>query len=304
MTMVSPPTSLFSRLGGVVVAISALLFSSAALAKAVPESEQVDRTEPLPAELRGIDVREHLNQTVAKAAAFKDEAGKPVTLSDYLDGKIPTILTLNYSRCPMLCGLELNALVTSLSQLEWTIGKEFRVVTVVLDPKETPAQASEAKARYLRQYGRDPGAAAGWHFLTGESSIQAVARSVGFSYGYNPERNEYIHPAAIMILTPGGRIARYLYGIEYHPKTMRLSLAEASEGKIGTTVDQLILYCFHYDAKEGRYTPIAMNIMRVGGGATVTVLGGFLSAYFLSESKKRKKANLATSENSLRSSQT
>jgi protein SCO1/2 len=288
---------------GLLAAAVCLSASGTTFAKPVPASEQLDRTEQLPARLEGIDVREQLNKDVAKTAVFTEETGRRVTLADYLDGQHPVILTLNYSKCPMLCGLELNALVNSLKQVEWTAGKEFRIVTIVLDPKETPEQAKESKARYVRQYGRTE-AESGWHFLTGtEASIKAVADSVGFSYGYNEARQEYIHPAAIMMLTPQGRIGRYLYGIEYHPKTMRLSLAETSEGKIGTTVDQIILYCFHYDEKEGRYAPVAMNIMRVGGGVTATVLGGFLTSYWLSESRRKKKANPAKGEGSGRSTQ-
>src|SRR5262249_9490247 len=157
---------------------------------------------------------------------------------DYLDGKHPVILTLNYSRCPMLCSLELNGLVTALKQLDWTAGTEFKIVTVVLDPGEKPEQARESKARYLRQYGR-AGAESGWHFLTGsEAAIRSVADSVGFSYAYNEKRNEYVHPAATILLSPDGHVARYLYGIEYHPKTVRLSLVEAGEGKIGSSMDK------------------------------------------------------------------
>jgi protein SCO1/2 len=272
------------------IAVSALLSASApASARPVPASEQIDRTEPLPERLRGIDVREHLGDNVAKGASFIDETGKAVTLGDFLDGKHPVILTLNYSKCPMLCSLELSGLVASLKQLDWTAGGEFKIVTVVLDPGEQPAQAAESKARYVRQYGRPTGAE-GWHFLTGtEASIKQVANSVGFSYGFNEKRNEYIHPAAIMVLSPQGKIARYLYGIEYHPKTMRLSLVEAGEGKIGSSIDQLVLYCFHYDAKEGSYAPVAMNIMRVSSGFGATLLGGFLTSFFLAESRKRKK---------------
>jgi len=281
--------TLWHLLNGV-LAVSAVLFASTpAVARPVPASEKIDRTEPLPERLRGIDVRERLGEFVPKDAAFVDDSGKPVKIGDYLDGKHPVILTLNYSRCPMLCGLELNALVASLKQLDWTAGGEFKIVTVVLDPTETPEQSAQAKARYVRQYGRE-GAAAGWQFLTGsEASIKAVADSVGFAYGYNEKRNEYIHPAAIMVLSPEGKIARYLYGIEYHPKTMRLSLVESAEGKIGSSIDQLVLYCFHYDAKEGSYAPVAMNIMRVSGGVSVTVLGGFLTSFFIAESRKRKK---------------
>jgi len=283
-----------------VVAVGAL--SSGAFANPVPASEQLDRSEPLPERLRGIDVREHLGEMVAKGATFVDEEGHPATLGDSFDGQHPVILTLNYSRCPMLCSLELNALVNTMKAVEFTPGKDFRVVTVVLDPNEKPEDARASKARYLRQYGR-PGTESGWHFLTGtEANIRAVADSVGFFYGYNEKRNEYVHPAAIILLTPTGKIARYLYGIEYKPNTLRFSLAESGEGKIGTSVDKLVLYCFHYDETEGHYTPVVMNIMRVGGAITVAMLGGFLSTYFISESRKKKKAtSSSTSEGSARS---
>ena len=183
----------------------------AVFANPVPPGVELDRTEPTPKRLLGVDVRERPNQEVAKNARFTDENGRPATIADYLDGKHPVILTLNYIHCPMLCGLELNALVTTLKDLKWTVGKEFRVVTVILDPHETPAQTSKAKARYVREYGRP--AADGWHFLTGSSdSIHAVAGSVGVTYNYNEARNEYVHPASIMLLTPDGRISRYLFG--------------------------------------------------------------------------------------------
>ncbi len=285
----TPKRTLWHLLNGV-LAVSAVLFAAApAASRPVLGSEKIDRTEPLPARLQGVDLKEHLGDVVPKGASFVDDTGKSVKLGDFLDGKHPVILTLNYSRCPMLCGLELNALVASLKQLDWTAGGEFKIVTVVLDPTETPKQAGEAKARYLRQYGRES-ANAGWHFLTGtEASIKSVANSVGFLYGFNEARNEYVHPAAIMVLSPEGKIARYLYGIEYHPKTMRLSLVEAGEGKIGSSIDQLVLYCFHYDAKEGNYAPVAMNIMRVSSGLGATLLGGFLTSFFVAESRKRKK---------------
>jgi protein SCO1/2 len=201
---------------------------------------------------------------------------------------VPIILTLNYSDCPMLCSMQLNGVVQAMKQVDWTAGKEFRVVTVSLDPTETPDRARKTKARYLTQYGR-PEATGGWHFLTGsEANIRAVADAIGFRYGYNEKREEWVHPAAISIMTPDAVIARYLYGIEYHPKTLRLSLVEASEGKIGTTVDRLILYCFHYDETEGRYAPVAFNIMRVGGALAVVLLGGFLGALWLNERRRKK----------------
>ena len=299
------PSSL-SRTALAIAALAAALSSSAGVCAApVPASEQLDRTEPLPERLRGIDVREHLGDMVQRGASFVDERGKRVTVADFLDGQHPVILTLNYSKCPMLCSLELNGLVTAMKDVDFTAGKDFKIVTVVLDPKEKPEEARASKTRYVRQYGRAD-AESGWHFLTGsDASIHAVADSVGFSYGYNEARKEYVHPAAIILLSPTGKITRYLYGIEYKPNTLKLSLAESSEGKIGTSVDKLILYCFHYDETEGSYTPVVMNIMRVGGGLTVALLGGFLTTYFLSESRKKKKATPSPeSEGSARSATT
>jgi protein SCO1/2 len=279
--------------------LATVLVGAGAAAKPVPPSERPDRIEDMPERLRGIDVKEKLGQNVAKSAVFTDETGHTAPLSEYLDGQHPVILTLNYSRCPMLCSLELNGLIDSMKQLDWTVGKQFKVITVVLDPNEKVEDARKSQTRYLRQYDRATVAAAGWHFLTGsEASIRAVADSVGFSYGFNEVRNEYVHPAAIMMLSPSGVVTRYLYGIEYHPKTLRLSLVESGEGKIGSSIDQLVLYCFHYDEKEGRYAPVAMNIMRVSSGIGATMLGGFLTSFWLAEFRRKKKSQPPSNESS------
>ncbi len=258
-----------------------------ARADLVPQSEQVERREPLPRRLVGIDVQEHLAAPLPMDLAFEDENGKSATLKDYFDGSVPVILTMNYSNCPMLCSLQLNALVDGLKKVDWTIGKEYRIVTVSFDPNETAELAHRTKARYLAQYGR-PGSEGGWHFLHGsENNVQAMAKALGITYHYNEARKEYVHPATVVLSTPNGKIDRYLYGLDYPQKTLHLSLVESSEGKIGTTVDQLILFCFHYDANEGRYAPVARNIMRAGGGATVFLLAGFLTV--LSKRDKKRK---------------
>jgi protein SCO1/2 len=213
-----------------------------------------------------------------------------VLYDELVRGEIPTILTLNYSDCPMLCSLQLNALVDGMRQLDLTLGKDYQVVTVSLNPKETFERARKTKTRYFTQYGRADAPSDGWKFLTGsEANIKAVARTLGFSYGYNEKRDEYVHPAAFVIATPAGVVARYIYGLEYHPKTLRLSLVEASEGKIGSSVDRLILYCFHYDASEGRYAPVAMNIMRVSGSAGALALGGLLAGLWRNERRRKRK---------------
>jgi protein SCO1/2 len=265
---------------------------SLALAVTLPVSAEPvtppNRTEEKPKRLQGVDVEERLDQTLPLDVPFKDEDGKPVVLRQYFDGKLPVIVTLNYSNCPMLCNLMLNGLTDGMKKVDATPGKDFRIVTINIDPNETPEGAKKFKQRYLTQYGR-PEAASGWHFLTGsERDIRMVANAVGFHYNYNEARNEYVHPSAIALATPEGRIARYLYGIEYQEKTLRLSLIEASEGKIGSSIDRLVLYCFHYDSSEGRYAPVARNIMKVGGAVSVVLLAGFLGMLWLAELKKKK----------------
>jgi protein SCO1 len=273
------------RLAFLAIALAAVCAGPAAAEPVKPP----ERTEQRPKRLEGVDVDEKPGAPVPLDLGFKDEDGQPVTLRDYVDGKVPVIITLNYSRCPMLCGLELPALVEGMKKLAWTPGKEFRILTVSLDPSETPDIAHKSKNRYLSQYGR-PGAEPGWHFLTGsEANIRALAGAVGFEYNYNEARNEYAHPASIVFLTPNGKIARYLYGIQYDPKTLRLTLTEASEGKVGTTVDRLVLYCFHYDENEGRYAPVARNIMKLGGAIALVLFGGLLGALWLTEYRKNKK---------------
>jgi protein SCO1/2 len=280
-----PSTSILTAL-----AAALLLVTPAARADLVPESEQVQHTDAPPRRLAGVDVKEHLNAPVPMDLGFSDERGRPVTLKDYFDGSVPVILTMNYSNCPMLCSLQLTALVEGLKKVDWTAGKEFRMVTVSYDPTETEQLAQRTRARYMAQYAR-PGSENGWHFLHGsEANVKALAKALGISYSYNEVRKEYAHPATVVFATPSGKIDRYLYGLDYPEKTLHLSLVESSEGKIGTTVDQLILFCFHYDANEGRYAPVANNIMRAGAGATVFLLAGFLTVLWKREKKRESES--------------
>jgi protein SCO1/2 len=245
------------------------------LVVALPASAQ--RQEPLPKDLEGVGITAHLGAKLPLDLEFTDENGAPVRLGQYFSGDRPVILTLGYYRCPMLCTLVLNSLVDGLRDLPWTPGREFEVVTVSIDPTETPTLARLKKQNYLEEYAR-PGAAGGWHFLTGrEENIRKLADAVGFGYRYVPERGQYAHAAAIFVVTPDGRLAKVLYGVVYQPKTVRLALTEAGEGKVGTTADQLLLYCFHYDAQEGRYVLAATNIMRFGGATTALVVGLWLA---------------------------
>jgi len=239
--------------------------------------------EQVPEALEEVGIDEHLDAKLPMELEFRDEDGAVVTFGSFFDGERPVILTLNYYRCPMLCGLMLNGLVDGLEQMEWTPGQEFEIVTVSINPLETPALAKEKKQNYIKRYGR-PSAMTGWHFLTGrEPEIDRLAETVGFRFVYDPVEQQFAHAAAIFVCTPDGRVARYLYGIEYPPKRLKLGLLEASEGKIGTTLDQLIMYCYHYDPTNRRYSPVAMNIMRVGGGATASILIVALGIFWFRE---------------------
>lgn len=262
------------------------------LAAAGPAAAQL--ANQVPEELQEVGVEEHLDAKLPLELEFRDEHGQVVKLGDYFDGDKPVILTLNYYKCPMLCGLQLNGLLDGLKELEWTPGQEFELVTVSINPLETPALAAEKKQNYISRYGR-PSAARGWHFLTGrEPEIRRLAETLGFGYSYDRSTGEYAHAAAIMVATPDARVARYLYGIEYPPRRLRLALLEASEGEIGNTLDQLIMYCFHYDPSSRRYSPVAMNIMRLGAGATAIVLGLSLGGYWLREARRRRQRDRGT----------
>jgi protein SCO1 len=246
---------------------------------------------PAPPEMEGVGVTEHPNACLPLDLAFKDEDGRTVKLADYFKGDRPVILTLNYYRCPMLCTLQLNGLIDGLKRMEWTPGDQFRMVTVSIDPLETPQLARLKKQNYMKDYGR-PGAASGWHFLTGrEADIRKLADTVGFAYKYDRSSDQYVHAAALFVCTPDGRVSRYLYGVMYDPQTLRLSLVEAGEGKVGSTTDRVLLFCFHYDATKGKYGPTAMTIMRIGGALTVIALGCMLAVFWRREARRR--ANVA-----------
>jgi protein SCO1/2 len=229
----------------------------------------------LPAQLKDVGIDQRLNQQIPLDLMLRDEAGLPVSLRQYFNSK-PVILTLVYYDCPMLCTQVLNGLESSLGLLNFDIGKQFNVVTVSFNPKETPELAAEKKRVYLDAYNR-PGAAEGWHFLTGdEAPIQELCSAAGFRYSYDPKSNLYAHASGIMVLTPEGKISRYFYGIEYPPTDLRLGLVEASANKVGSPVDQMLLFCYHYDPVRGKYTVLTMNLIRAGGAATLAVLAVFL----------------------------
>lgn len=263
-------------------------FALPAYGDVVPPSERVERTEEVPKPLRGVDVKEHLGRMLPRDLAFRDDTGKHLTFAEVFDGKHPVILTLNYSSCPMLCSLQLNGLVAGLKDVELGLNADYRIVTVSLQPDEPVDVGTRTLNRYLTQYAR-PEARGGWRILAGsEQNVKAFADAIGFSYHYDADRKEYAHPAAVVLASPDGKISRYLYGLEYAPKTLRLALVEASEGRVGTTIDRLILYCYHYDSSVGRYAPVAQKVMQLGGAVTVVLLGIFLTILFRADAKKKR----------------
>jgi protein SCO1/2 len=225
-----------------------------------------------PPGLKNVGIQQNLNGQIPPDLIFKDETGKTARMGDYF-GQKPIILSLVYYKCPMLCGEVLSGLTSALKVLKFNIGDEFNVLTVSFDPKDTPEIGAAKKAEYMERYKR-PGAAAGWHFLTGsQDSIDALTKAAGFQYQYDPKTEQFAHSTAIMILTPQGKIAQYYYGVEYAPKDLRLGLIQASENKIGTVVDEILLYCYHYDPATGRYGAVISKILQLSALATVLMLG-------------------------------
>lgn len=228
-----------------------------------------------PPGLANVGIQQRLNQQVPAELTFRDETGKPVKLGDYF-GKRPLLLSLVYFRCPMLCSEVLAGVEGSLKAISFDPGKEFDVLTVSFDPKDTPEYATEKKAQMLKRYNR-AGAADNWHFLTGsQQSIDALTQAVGFQYEYDKDSNQFAHTTGLMILTPEGKIAQYYYGVEFPPRDVRLGLVQASEGKIGSVADQVLLYCYHYDPKAGKYSAMISRIIQLGGGLTIFCIGTVL----------------------------
>ncbi|OLC96550.1 MAG: SCO family protein [Acidobacteria bacterium 13_1_40CM_4_58_4] len=232
-----------------------------------------------PPGLANVGIEQHLDQQIPPDLTFRDESGKTVRMGDYF-GKRTMILNLVYYNCPMLCGEVLSGLTSALRVLRFDLGREFEVITVSFDPRETPQIAAEKKKQYLERYGRK-GAEQGWHFLTGQQdAIAALTKSAGFQYEYDAKTNQFAHTTAIMVLTPKGKIAQYYYGVEYAPKDLRLGLIEASQNKIGNLVDQVLLYCYHYDPATGKYGAVIMRVVRLAGLATILLLGAFIAIMF------------------------
>tara|TARA_Y100000780_G_scaffold232544_1_gene265508 strand:- start:4155 stop:4982 length:828 start_codon:yes stop_codon:yes gene_type:complete len=243
-------------------------------------------------ELRdGVGIDEKLGDKIDLNLKFKNEQGEEVSLGSYFQSGKPVMLALVYFNCPSLCNFQLNGIVETLKKLEWTTGNEFEFVIASIEPTETPDLAKSKKESYMTVYDRKEGAK-GWHFLTGsQESITALADQVGFRYKWVESRNEYAHTAATYVLTPEGKISRYLYGIGFTPKTLRLSLVEASNNKIGNAVDRFLLYCFRYDPEKRGYAFYAFNIMRAGAAVSVVALLAFLVPFWIRQRKQRLKEN-------------
>jgi protein SCO1 len=259
--------------GALLVALGITLLSAALRAQAMaPAPGEIVRADEKPAALKDIGIDQRLNQPIPLGLAFRDEVGRTARLRDYF-GKRPVILALVYYNCPMLCTQVLNGLVSALRVISLSAGRDFDVLAVSFDPREKPSDAAAKKNAYLASY-RRPGSDAGWHFLTGDrESIASLARSVGFRFRYDEERDQFAHASGLFVLTPDGKLSRYFYGIEYAPRDLRLGIVEASAGKIGNPVDQVLLYCFHYDPKSGKYGAVVVNVVRLAGVATLLVLG-------------------------------
>jgi len=232
-----------------------------------------DASRPIP--LRDVEFDQKLNSQIPLDLSFTDERGVPVQLRQYFGGK-PIILNFVYYKCRDLCPLLLDGMVRTLRGVSFDIGTEFDVLTVSIDPHDNAALAAAQKRNFLARYGR-PGSERGWHFLTGEeAAIDKLAEAVGFHYSFDATTGEFAHATGIVLLTPTGKTSRYFYGIEFSPRDVRLGLVEAGEGKIGTPIDQLLLFCYHYDPVTGKYGPFVTNLVRLGGLITAVGLAGFI----------------------------
>jgi protein SCO1/2 len=263
-----------------------LAMASFAVAQAPPRMDVGIPASERPNVIKDIDFVQRLDAQVPLDLPFRDEMGRAVTFGDYFHEDRPVILALVYYECPMLCTQVLNGLVSSLRALTFDVGREFDVIAVSFDPKETSGLARDKKAAYLDDYNR-PQTASGWHFLTGDpASIEKLTNAVGFKYRYDEAIDQYAHAAGITVLTPEGRVSRYFYGIEYSARDLRLGLVDASQNRIGTLVDRVLYLCYHYDPSTGRYGLLTMRVLKAGGVLTMATLGIFWVVMFRRERRK------------------
>jgi protein SCO1/2 len=257
--------------------ITLILFASLAGAQATK-----------PVILNDIGIDQKLGAQVPLDLTFTDETGKTVRLGDYLNGQRPVVLTLVYYQCPMLCTMSLNDQTRALGAMPLNPGEDFDIVTVSFDPREGPDLAAAKKKRYIHEY-KKPGAAKAWHFLVGdETNIRKLTEAVGFRYAWDEKFNQYAHAAGLMVLTPTGKLSRYFYGVDYSSKDLRLALVEASEGKIGSPVEQALLYCFTYDPSTGKYSLAILRLLRAAGVITVLAIASFVAVSLWRDRNRRK----------------
>jgi protein SCO1/2 len=241
----------------------------------------------IPAPLREIGFDQHIGAFVPLETPFRDESGKTVRLGDYF-GTRPVVMVFAYYNCPMLCTQVISGLTSALRTMSLEPGKDFEIVTVSFDPHDTPQTASEKKAIFIERYKRE-GAASAWHFLSGDpASIDRLTKAAGFRYVWDAETKQFAHPTGVIVLTPDGRLAKYMFGIEYGPRDLRFAIVEASNGRVGNAVDALLLYCYHYDPMTGRYGLVVLRMMRIAGAATVLALAAFIAIMLRREKRSSK----------------
>ena len=254
-----------------------------------------------PPGLEFVGIEQHLNGEVPGNLEFRDELGNPVKLSDYFGHGRPVILNLGYYQCPMLCGELLEGLVGSMKALTFNVGQDFDILTVSFDPRETTEMAAEKKRDMMKRYGR-PNAYLGWHFLTGKADqIDALTKSVGFQFHFDEKTGQYAHATAIVMLTPDRRISGYFYGVEFSPKDLRLGLVHASQNKIGNIGDQVLLYCYHYDPRTGKYGAVVSNMLKLGALATMLFLGTFVFVMFRADRRSGHGSGISSDQGVTRS---
>jgi protein SCO1/2 len=262
-----------------VAALLALTVASQ-LAAATKQTNPVDLRE-------AVKIEQRIGSTLPLDATFKDESGKQVRLRDYFGNGKPVVITPVYYSCPMLCNVVIDNFINKLADLKLNVGDDFNVVTYSFDSHETPPEADAKRNLYLKRYGR-PGAVEGWHFLTGDAkNVKVLSDALGFGFAWDEQRQQFAHAAAIMVVTPDGKIARYHYGMDWSPRDLRFSLVEASHNKLGTVTDHLLLICYQYEPGTGKYSARAMNVVRAGGVATIAALAGFI---FVSLRRERASA--------------
>ncbi|WP_342376032.1 SCO family protein [Myxococcus stipitatus] len=269
---------------------AALVLATVFPASAMPGGGKTPRSiveaqQDAPPQLEGVDVEEHLGDPVPSQTRFTDVTGQEVTLGAVLSKTRPTLLTLVYYNCPLLCNLVLNAQVKSMRELGLELGKDYEAVTVSVDPEDTPTMSAERRRKHLQSMGKPESAP--WHFMTGtETEIRRLADAVGFKYKYDESTRQYAHPAVVMVLTPEGSISRYLYGTDFPPKDMKLALLEAAGGRVGTSFDRVVMSCFKYDTATRRYGFYIFGFIRLGAMAVFIALASVLIYFWRRELKK------------------